>query len=403
VDFEYGYTEEQEQFRKEVRAWMESNVPEEMKEPINRRADFTEAMFEFWKPKFRELAAKDWLLWTCTFPKEYGGGGRSAAQETILAEEFYRYRIPRISNYYSLPILLVWGTEEQKQQFLVPLLKAEKFSWWKLTEPHSGADLASYQSRAVRDGDDWLLSGTNVFISGRGMPDWLFGPMLTDPDAPRHRNLGLFFIPCPSPGLEIRTLNLLNGDEQHFIFMDNVRVPGNHLIGGDHQGWQVANTGLEQEHGSRGQAFPADPVVDSLVTYMQERSDDDPVRQQVAVSARIDGHVHDLFSKRTYWMYMSRLEVQWEGPTSSLFGREYGLRNAGRVRDVMGMYSLLGTHDSRAPHQGLQEAEQRNSLQHQHGAGSLNINKVIVARRIGISRTQERAARTPMTATGRGG
>ncbi|MEK7777466.1 MAG: acyl-CoA dehydrogenase family protein, partial [Chloroflexota bacterium] len=149
MDFEQKYTDEQERFRKEVRVWMEANVPEEMKEPINRRADFTEEMFEFWKPKFRELAGKGWLLYTCAYPKEYGGGGRSAAQETILAEEFHRYRVPRISNYYSLPILLVWGTEEQRQQFLVPLMKGEKFSWWKLTEPHSGADLASYQSRAV--------------------------------------------------------------------------------------------------------------------------------------------------------------------------------------------------------------------------------------------------------------
>ncbi len=409
MDFEDSYTEEQEQFRKEVHAWLEKSIPEKMKAPIERRTLLSDEQYRFWREKHKELAAKGWLF--STYPKQYGGGGLTADHETILEEEFHRFRVMHsFTSIQVFPALLVWATEEQKQKFLVPILKSEKIAWMKFTEPHSGSDSASYESKAVRDGDDWLLSGSNVFISGipDSGPDWLFGPMLTDPEAPRHRNLGYFMIPVPTPGLEIRRMKLLTGDEQHFIYLDNVRVPGNHLIGNDHQGWQVANSTLEQEHGGRGRAFPKDDVVDNLLGYMRDMKHEgkapggDPVLQQTVVESHVEGHIGILLQRRTYGMYMSRTEMSWEAPVGALYRRMYGLRNAGRVRDVMGMYSMLGTKEPLAPHGGMQEVEQRHSLQHQHGAGSLNIAKVTLARRIGISRTRERAAPTPMTAVGQG-
>jgi len=403
MEFEFSYTEEQEQFRKEVRAWLGENVREEMKEPTDPD-DFTDEQYWYWRDKHKVLAAKGWLF--PTYAKEYGGGGLSPEHESILKEEFLDAGIPRFGSDLIIAMLMVWGSEEQKQKFLVPLLNAEKTTWQKFTEPKSGSDLANYQSTAVRDGDDWLLSGSNVFCSGRGdHPDFLWGPMLTDLEAPRHRNLGFFMVPVPNEGLQIINQNLVSGKEQHFIFLDNVRVPGDHLIGDEHQGWQVTNTGLEQEHGGRGQVFPRDEVVDNLVAYMQERRQrgespgGNPILQQTAVSAYIDAHIDSLFKKRTYWMYQSRMDMSWEGPSQFHYQRLYGFRNVGKVRDVMGMYTMLGTRDPLAPHGGAQEVDQRTSFIHQHGAGSFNITKVVLARRIGISRTKERAAPTPMTAT----
>ena len=148
--------------------------------------------------------------------------------------------------------LLVWGTEEQKQKFLPPLLSGEKITFQKLTEPQGGADLASISSRATRDGDDWILNGQNVFIGDPYDVEYLAGPMVTDPDAPRHRNLGYFMIPVPSEGLELKEMKLLPSSRKQAIFLDNVRVPGDHLIGGVNQGWQVMGTHLEFEHGGRG-------------------------------------------------------------------------------------------------------------------------------------------------------
>ena len=415
MDFAATYTKEQEQFRKEVRAWLDENVPEDMKEPINP-SDFTLEQYHFWREKHREMGAKGWLY--PTYPTEYGGGGLTGEHEIILAEEFHRYRVKAtFTTDVILPALLVWGTEEQKQKFLAPILRGELIAWQKFTEPKSGADLASYQSRAVRDGDDWLLKGSNVFCTGNyaPAPDWIYGPMQTDPDAPRHRNLGYFMVPVPSEGLELKEQKLLIGNEQHFVFLDNVRVPGDHLIGGDHQGWQVTNTTLEQEHGGRGRALPTDdssyragPVADNLVSYIQEKRQKgespggDPVLQQKAMAAYVDSHVHSLFQRRTFWMYQSGTEMSWEGSTTSLYNREYSLRTAPRARDVMGMYAFLGTHDPQAPQDGQQEVAQRFSIWASHGGGSLNITKVVIARRIGISRTKERAAPTPATATSQG-
>ena len=290
MDFSLPYTPEQETFRKEVRAWLDENTPEEMKLPIDPN-DTTQEMRTFWAEKHLELGRKGWLY--PTYPKEYGGGGLSADHETILDEEFARARAPRsYGNTYSFGSIMVWGTEEQKQKFLVPFMKGEKKTHQRLTEPQGGADLANVQGRAVRDGDDWLLTGQNVFISCWGDEDYYPGVMMTDPEAPRHRNLGFFMVPNNVEGLEIRAMDLLPssgrspGPGQKAIFMDNVRVPADHMIGGDHQGWQVMQTLLEAEHGGRGRAFPRDDNVDSFVHYVKETDHDggklgcDPIVQQ---------------------------------------------------------------------------------------------------------------------------
>ncbi len=405
MDFQYHYTEDQEQFRAEVRSWLEANIPEEMKVPVETD-DFSEEMYHFWRQKHKEMGAKGWMY--PTYPKEYGGGDLSVSHAIVIHEEFRRSGVKGpFSNGLLIPSLFVWATEEQKQRWLVPFLKGEQVFWQKFTEPKSGSDLASYQSKAVRDGDDWILNGSNAFVSAHNSPspDWLWGPMQTDPDAPRHRNLGFFMIPGSAPGVEVVPQNLMHGREQHMIFLTDVRIPGDHLIGGDHDGWQVANTTLEQEHGGRGSAGYSDSVVDNLVDYMQSKMRNgsspggNPVVQQVAVQAYIEAHLDSLFGGRTYWMYTNRMEISWEGAAGSLYGREYTMRTMGKVRDVMGMDALIGSHDPLAPYGGMQEFEQRARFIRQHGAGSLNINKVVVARRIGISRTRERPAPTPATAT----
>lgn len=413
MDFALPYTPEQEEFRAEVRTWLKENIPDEMKNPVDGRK-FTKEHYVFWRQMHQRLAAKGWLF--PTFPKEYGGGGLTGDHETIIEEEFQNARVRgNFTNQFVFPALMVWGTEEQKQKFLVPLVKSEITAWQKFTEPSSGADLANYESRAVRDGDDWLLTGRNVFVSGSPRPEWdadgpnyLFGPMQTDPDAPRHRNLGFFMVPVPSPGLEIKEQALLPGFDQHAIFLDNVRVPADHLIGGDHQGWQVSNTSLEQEHGGRGRAAPRDEAVGNLLNWVRETKSnggkigDDPVIQQSVMDNVLEAHVQSVLAQRTYWMYQSRMAINYEGNLSNVHGRESTIRTAARIRDVMGMYSLMDGDEPGVPHGGQQEVNQRSRAGQNHAGGSTNIAKVVLARRIGISRTQERAAPTPSTATSHG-
>jgi len=413
MNFSTPYTEEQQAFRAEVQAWVQANVPDDMREPTDPQ-DFSKEQYLFWREKHQELATKGWLY--PTYPTEYGGGGLSGDHETILQEEFFKGGIPRSPNSdIVLATLLVWGTEEQKEQFLRPMLTGEYNSWQKFTEPQSGADLANYQSTAVRDGDDWILNGQNVFVSGRpntewglGGPTYMWGPMLTDPDAPRHRNLGFFMIPTDAEGVTMREQRLINGWDQHFIFLDNVRVAGDHLIGGDHQGWQVAQTTLEGEHGGRGQAFPRDEAMDSIIEYTKTQSENgtargqDPMVRHTAVDSYFDFVVNNLLLQRTYWMYTTRQAIIQEGIISNIYGRENKWRQSARLREVMGPSSMLGVDDPGAPFGGKPDVFQRTAFGSGHAGGSLNIARVTAARRIGISRTQERPAPTPATATQHG-
>ena len=402
MDFAYTYTEDQEEFRQEVRSWLEENIPAEMRAPVDRM-ELSQTQYDYWREMHKVLAEKGWLY--PTYPKEYGGGGLTGEHETILQEEFRRARVvPGFTNALVFPTLLVWADDQQKDKFLKPLLSADKVAFQNFSEPNAGSDLASLQSRAVRDGDDFILNGQKIWISGVGEPDYLFGPFMTDPDAPRHRNLGYFMAPFPADGLSQERMDLLSGDDQSVFFFDNVRVPGDHLIGGDHQGWQVTQTTLEVEHGGRGQAYPQDEALDNLLEYVKTAPSnggvvgDDPLIQQEAAAAYIDSHVHGLMNLRNYGMYRSRQEMTYHGSQTSMFGKLYKIKNADRARDIMGMYSLCGTNEPRAPFGGEPEVYQRGSLVGAHPAGTVEIQKVIIARRIGISRTRERAAATPSTA-----
>ena len=296
------------------------------------------------------------------------------------------------------PTLLVWATEEQKQKYLKPLLTAEKVAFQNFSEPGHGSDLASLESKATRDGDDWVINGQKTWVSGTGTADLLFGPLVTDPDAPRHRNLGYFLLPADHENIELKRLNLLNGDAQHFVFMDNARVDGDALIGGDHQGWQVTQTTLEQEHGGRGQAAPRDEAMDDVLKYTRESNSDD-IAKQLAVDSMIDSRITGLFQERNFWMYETRQEMSYHGSLASMYNKEKGMRNADRAREIMGMFSLLDSDDPRSVNGGTAEVQQRGSLTAAHPGGTTEVQKVIIARRIGISRTQERAAPTPATAT----
>jgi len=402
MDFRYHYTDEQETFRTEVRDYLSANIPEDMRSPVDARLSLTQEQYKFWRVMHQQLAAKGWMY--PTYPAEYGGGGLSGDHETIIMEEFERAGVVRdFTNALCLPTLMVWANEEQKHQFLTPLLKCEKVAFQNFSEPEAGSDLASLQSRAERDGDDWIITGTKTWVSGHGDPDWLFGPIVTDQDAPRHRNLGYFMIPSPAEGLSIQRLDLLTGHDQQFIFMDHVRVAGDHLIGGDHQGWQVAQSTLEIEHGGRGVAFPKDEPLENLIDYVETASNgegalaEDPVVQQLAMEAVIDSQINALFQRRNYHLYQAREEMTYHGSQSSLWRKTFNMTNADRAREIMGMYSMTGVDEPTAPYKGQPEVYQRGSLVGAHPGGTIEIQKVIIARRMGISRTKERAAATPST------
>ena len=180
MDFAYKYSEDQEEFRGEVRSWLEQNIPDDMKAPVETGTSSPESSTGSGETCTRSSPKRGWLY--PTYPKEYGGGGLSGEHETIIQEEFRRARVvPGFTNGLVFPTLLVWADEPQKEKFLKPLLSADKIAFQNFSEPNAGSDLASLQSRAVRDGDDFVLNGQKIWISGVEEPDYLFGPFMTDP------------------------------------------------------------------------------------------------------------------------------------------------------------------------------------------------------------------------------
>ena len=415
MDFEYHYTEEQQEFRLEVRAWMAENWPKD----LNRGQDYKHTDAATWRrlKGFREeLGAKGWLY--PTYPEEFGGGGLSGALAVVIAEELRTVTDSAgegliYDNPFDIAPLYVWGTEEQKRELLPRRLRGELLGWQLFTEPDAGSDLAGLKTRAVRDGDDWVITGEKVFVGGDSgyanpetkLPDeeflgtsHLFTLAVTDPDAPRHHNIGAFLIPGTAPGITIQTLDLLVGHGKRQVYLEDVRVPGTLMLGGETQGWQVSQTALEIEHGGGGGPPPKDKAVEALIEWVRANGKgSDPHVRQLVAQAVIERDIFRLFATRNHWMVETKQEMTYHGSQQSLWRKESGIRISDAIRDVMGPHAMLDFTDPSAPFKGELELHQRESLAAAHPGGTVEVQKVIMARRMGVSRTRERAAPTPAT------
>ncbi len=270
MDFEIHYTEEQETFRTIVRAWLEEHLPRNIYIPLDDRALDQETQARVKKFR-RELGAKGWLA--PTWPVEAGGGGLGPALAVIISEEIRRLQLPSLGDSPRwISAMLVWGAEEQKRRYVLPALRGETITWLCFNEPDSGTDQAATKTQAVREGDDYLVTGIKAFITGRFDPDYLWTLVVTDPNRPQRLNLGVLMIDARSPGITIRTQRLLVGSER-FVFFDNVRVPSDCLVGTPYLGWEIAQMTVEGERGGPPPRVNERGTVESIAQYLKEERD----------------------------------------------------------------------------------------------------------------------------------
>ena len=205
-------------------------------------------------------AARDWQrrLWEAgyvglSWPKEYGGQGASLTQQVIVAEELARAQLPPLINVIGLsilgPTLVLHGTESQKRRFLPKLLAAEELWCQGFSEPGAGSDLPSLRTRAVLEGDTFVVTGQKVWTSLAAISDWCFLLVRTDPDAPKRDGISYLLCDMKTPGITVRPLRNAAGGDQHFneVFFDGVRIPRENLVGELHGGWKIARSTLDQE------------------------------------------------------------------------------------------------------------------------------------------------------------
>ncbi|HRC62734.1 MAG TPA: acyl-CoA dehydrogenase family protein, partial [Dehalococcoidia bacterium] len=391
------------QFRAEVRAWLAEHVPQ-----VDGDRDSDEN-YEKYRQLGRELGAKGWLRPAA--PVEYGGGGLPVDHAIVIAEEVDRYDL-RLPPYYDSggtlggASILVWGTEEQKRRMLPPIFRGEVVTWQLLTGPEAGSDLAGTTTDARRDGDEYVLNGEKVFVGGSHGADFLWTIARTDATGERHRNLSWFLIPADLPGIQYRRMELLgDGNEgigsgyKNTIYFDNVRVPAAQLVGGENNGWQVASTHLELEHGAGGRIGSNRLFRMTREWARQLKREGRPLIEHPDVQERlvdvfVQTEVTRLLNLRNYWMNQSHQRMSYEGPQASYYGKMAGLEVSQAMMDIIGPYALT-TDEEWDVSRGLVEPYLKSAIVALHPGGTADIQKVIIARRIGVGRDiAERAGDT---------
>ena len=234
---------QEEAFRDELRAWLAANDPGE--EP-----EGDEAAFEFRRDWQRRMHAAGWA--GVAWPREYGGRGATLVEQAIYNEEVARAHAPSAANVLGLamggPTVIAHGTEEQKRRYLEPILSAEEIWCQGFSEPDAGSDLAALKTRAVRDGDDWVVTGQKVWTTLAHHAKWCMLVARTDPDAPRHQGLTYFLMDMEQDGVQVRPLRQITGEaEFNELFIEEARIPRENVLGGENNGWAVAITTLMHE------------------------------------------------------------------------------------------------------------------------------------------------------------
>jgi alkylation response protein AidB-like acyl-CoA dehydrogenase len=249
VDF--TLTPEQEAFRSHVRAWLKSNMPREWTAKVMASADVPRPeAYDFLRGWQRKLYDAGFI--GLTWPKEYGGRGLTFMEELILHEEMAVAKAPPILNILGVgmggPTIIAYGTEAQKKRYPAKILSCEEIWCQGYSEPNAGSDLAGLQTRAVKDGEHWVINGQKVWTSLAHISDWMMLLARTDPDVPRHKGITYFLLDMHAPGVTVKPLRQITGDpEFNEVFFDNVRVHESQVLGGVNNGWQVGLTTLMYE------------------------------------------------------------------------------------------------------------------------------------------------------------
>src|SRR5712692_248519 len=284
---------EEAAFRAEVRGFIDEHLPKGWERQPEENAfvdpdDPERAAFvRQWR---RALGTRRWMA--PHWPREYGGAGLTPGEQFIFNEEMAEARAPQVGGMGVQmigPTLILYGSDEQKKEHL-PRITSGEVQWCQgYSEPGSGSDLASLQTRAVRDGDDYVVNGSKIWSSGAHRADWMFMLARTDPDAPKHRGISMLLLPMKSPGIQV--LPLVNMAGQHNFnqeYFDNVRVPVKNRVGEENRGWYVGATLLDFERSGIGGSIGMRHQVNDLVQFVHEAAKGGTVPVRVTSTLRME-------------------------------------------------------------------------------------------------------------------
>jgi alkylation response protein AidB-like acyl-CoA dehydrogenase len=389
----FEFTEEQQRFRQEVRDFLGEALPPDWEGADNAIDDESH---EFGRQFLKKLAPRRWIA--PAWPKEYGGLAMSLWDQVVFNEEMGYARAPIVNTAavgYLGPTIILYGTDDQKKKHLPGITSGDVIWCQGYSEPNSGSDLASLQTRAVQDGDDFIINGQKIWTSQAHYADWMFVLARTDPDAPKHRGISYFLLDMKTPGISVRPLiNMAGGAGFNEVFFENVRVPRDGLLGELNRGWYIATTTLDFERSSIGGTSQAKRSLEDLTRFAKAERDgsgrpiwDRPTVRHAIADLWIDVDLARLLSYRVVSMQSRGLVPNYEASIIKVFNSEYLQKQARVGVSIMGLYGGLWGEGPWAKLQGRFAKSYVTSVGGAIAGGTSEIQRNIIAQRgLGLPR-----------------
>ncbi|MGH7355099.1 MAG: acyl-CoA dehydrogenase [Candidatus Rokuibacteriota bacterium] len=390
MDFEYA--PEHESFRKDFREWLRANLPPDLclDDAADDRVASDRETFERRRQWQKTMHAAGWV--GVSWPREYGGRGVGLIERVIWEEEYAAARAPVLPASMGLnlvgPTIIYWGTDEQKRSHLPAILRADEIWCQGFSEPGAGSDLASLRTRAVDQGDHFVVNGQKVWTSGAHFAHWIILLARTNPDAPKHQGISCFLVPMRTPGISVRPLVLMTG-HHHFneVFFTDVVVPKSALLGPLNQGWKVSTTTLMHERHSAGGRNQVAQIARLLALAREVPLDGRPAWEQPWVRQRLAQlAIESEAMKYTRLRSLTRqLRGEPPGPEGSILkltGSELGVRIADAAGELLGMHVLVNQASPLVPDAPRWFNRVLAARQYTISAGTSEIQRNIIGERV---------------------
>jgi alkylation response protein AidB-like acyl-CoA dehydrogenase len=374
------------QFRDEFRAWLKINVPKEWKGGTS--AEDRDDYIEYLRDWQRKLYEGGWA--GISWPKEYGGRGASLMEQAIFQEELARANAPQLIGTIGLslvgPTIIAMGTGAQKSRYLAPILSGEEIWCQGFSEPNAGSDLASLGTKAIRDGDEFIVNGQKTWTSFAQLADLCQLLVRTDSQAPKHKGITCLLVNMRSEGISVRPLRQMSGDSGfNEVFFSSVRVPVSQVLGEVNQGWTTAITALMNERANLGTGiqvvFKRNLVALIARSHTIERNgrrvSEDPVVRQRLAQAHLELEILRLNTNRALTSLSKTGVPGPEGSIQKLYWSEWNQRLQQTAQEILGPYGQLKDFDN-----GIWEYAYLRARGNTIEAGTSEIQRNIIAERV---------------------
>ena len=379
------FTEEQQALRKEIRNYYRSLFTPELRAALD--AELHEAGGPVFRQVVGRMGADGWL--GIGWPKEYGGQGRTPIEQFIFWDETYRARapLPIIPINTIGPTIMQFGSEEQKAEFLPKILKGELFFAVGYTEPSAGTDLASLKTRAVREGDEYVIDGQKVYTTHAHDAEYIWLAARTDPDAPRkHKGISIILVPTDAPGFSVTPIYTLGGERTNTTYYDNVRVPVTNRVGPENAGWQLITSQLNHERITLATPGFADRLFDEVWAWADKtmaagggRMLDEPwVQLNLArVYARLEAL--KILNWRSAWTITVGTPNMAEASAVKVMGTEFFVECYRLLLEIVGAAGVIKAGQPGVLFGGLLEEAYRGATTLTFGGGVNEVQRDIIA------------------------